>query len=123
MLQSGRRRGSPPGRSENGTKSAPGRVLMTGRLTLARLRAAAHSRDSVLILMVGVFTVGLAVWELSVPLDLPLANILSNAGMLVPGLAVLWLARRTARETSLTPELSSNSWLVAEDWQRRKTAP
>ncbi len=76
---------------------------MTGGVTgSSRL---ARSGDARLLLAVLVFTVGLSAWELSVPLEDPFANIVSNACMLVPGLAVLWVAARTARDSRLTPEL------------------
>ena len=81
---------------------------MTGGVTA--LRQVARSRDAFLLLLVGAFTVVLAGWELSVPLADPLANIVSNAGMLVPGAAALWLAWRTARDRSLSAELG-RAWL------------
>ena len=81
---------------------------MTGGVTA--LRQVARSRDAFLLLLVGAFSVVLTAWELSVPLDDPLANIVSNAGMLVPGAAALWLAWRTARDRSLSAELGQ-AWL------------
>ena len=81
---------------------------MTGGVT--KLRRLTRSRDSLLLLLAAVFAVVLAAWELSVPLDDPLANIVSNAGMLVPGAAALWLAWRTARDRSLSAELG-RAWL------------
>jgi len=81
---------------------------MTGGVT--KLRRLARSRDALLLLLVALFAIVLAGWELSVPLDDPLANIVSNAGMLVPGAAALWLAWRTARDRSLSAELG-RAWL------------
>ena len=78
---------------------------MAAGVTLVRWPTAARSRDSILLLLVGVFVVAFASWELSVPLDAPLANIISNTGMLVPGIAVVWLGWRTARDESLPAEL------------------
>jgi diguanylate cyclase (GGDEF)-like protein/PAS domain S-box-containing protein len=73
-----------------------------------------RSADARLLLAALVFTLGLSAWELSVPLDDPLANVVSNALMLVPGLAVAWVAARTARDPRLTSELHGAwRWLAA----------
>ena len=48
------------------------------------------------------------------PIGSPVANILSNLGGLVPGVAAIWLSRRAASEPTLAPQLRRGwRWLTS----------
>ena len=66
------------------------------------------------IALLSVYVVAFAVWLVLAPIGSPVANILSNLGGLVPGVAAIWLSARTASEPTLAPQLRRGwRWLTA----------
>ena len=66
------------------------------------------------IALLSVYVVAFACWLVLAPIGSPVANILSNLGGLVPGVAAIWLSARAASEPTLAPQLRRGwRWLTA----------
>jgi diguanylate cyclase (GGDEF)-like protein/PAS domain S-box-containing protein len=72
------------------------------------------------VVLLAAYVVAFASWVLWAPVRIPIVNVLSNLGGLVPGAGAIWLGRRTAHEPTLAPPLRRGwrwlTWSFAIFW-------
>jgi diguanylate cyclase (GGDEF)-like protein/PAS domain S-box-containing protein len=92
----------------------PGGQPTPGQARPADGAAGRRAWDSVGLVLLTAYTVVFVAWELLAPMRDPVANIVANAGGLVPGVGAIWLSWRTASSPRLPPRgRLSWRWLTA----------